>query len=70
MAPKTLGSMSLTHFYKFVGLLWDPQIDQKSIFGEKGCSKERLFIGLVANAAFLDFLIDLWSIFDEISMQK
>ena len=61
--------MSPTHFYQFLGSLWDPQIYKKSVFSEKGCPKERFLLGFVANAAFLDLFVDFWSMFDEISMQ-
>ena len=70
MAPKTPWINEWHPFWLILGPLWDHKVEQKSVFCENGCSKERLFTGFVANAVVLDFLVDFWSIFDEISMQK
>ena len=71
MAPKTPW-VNVSH--PFLPIFWVPSGTPKStknlIFAKKGAPRNAVLSGYVANAVFLDFVVDFWSIFDDTSMQK
>ena len=53
--PRPFGSMMGTHFYQFLGPLWDPKIDQNLILGPKKGARKLFVIDFSSDNRFSHF---------------